>query len=253
MTTRAYDELVASARRDENIVGLVLTGSRGRRFPVSDASDWDVRLVVNDDVCEEYRSRLATPHGSPVEVVVLSLSEFEQVGEVGTESAWDRYSYVYAEVVVDKAAALSSLVSAKSELSPQTARVLAAEHLDDYINAYYRAAKNARSGLAIEAHLDAAESIPCLLDFLFAAHGRVTPFNRFLRWELENYPLPGETWTAASLLPLVHEILVTGDIVVQQHVFRDVETFARAHGLEDVVDGWEPDLTWLRGNQPRPT
>ena len=55
MTTRAYDELVASARRDENIVGLVLTGSRGRRFPVSDASDWDVRLVVNDDVCEEYR------------------------------------------------------------------------------------------------------------------------------------------------------------------------------------------------------
>ena len=38
------------------------------------------------------------------------------------------------------------------------------------MNAYYRAAKNLRSGLDVEARLDAAESVAPLLDFLFAAH-----------------------------------------------------------------------------------
>jgi hypothetical protein len=41
-----YDELVGIARQDDNILGLALTVSRGKRFAVTDDSDWDVRLVV---------------------------------------------------------------------------------------------------------------------------------------------------------------------------------------------------------------
>lgn len=242
-----YEELVELAERDDAIVGLVLTGSRGRGFAMVEGSDWDVRLVVRDDVRDEYRSRLATPHGSRVEVVVFSLSEFEQVGAVGSASAWDRYSYVDAEVVVDTAdGVIARAVSEKSTLPPDAARTIAAERLDDYVNSTYRAAKNAQSGLDVESRLDAAESVPLLLDFLFAVHERVRPFNRFLRWELERRPLPGARWSVDLLVPRL-EAIASGDLNEQQRMFRNVEELARAHDHGDVIDGWKPDVAWLRG------
>jgi len=242
-----YDELVEIARRDDNIVGLVLTGSRGRDFAVTSESDWDIRLVVRNEVVDRYRTRLATPHGSRVEVVVFSLGEFEQVGEVGTESAWDRYSYVRAKVVIDEPGGrVGELVEEKSTLPAATAHSLAAQYLDDYVNSYYRAAKNAQSGLDVEASLDAAESIAELLNFLFAVHERVRPLNRFRHWELDNYPLPANAWEVDSLLARLQTILSNGDIAEQRRLFRDVEALARSHGLDDVIDGWEPDVNWLR-------
>jgi hypothetical protein len=249
MTSRdTYEDLVEIAQADDGILGLVLAGSRGHGQFVRDGSDWDVRLVVRDEILDAYRSRFATPHGSSVDVAVFSLTAFEQAGEIGSESAWDRYSYVRAQVVVDKLDGLvAELIEAKSVLPPQAARTIAAEQLDTYINSYYRSAKNHRSGLAIEAHLDAAESVPPLLEALFAIHGRVRPFNRLLRWELEVEPIPGEPWATGALLPRLQTILSTGAFAEQQSLFRDVEALARAHGLGDVVDGWEPDIAWLRG------
>ena len=44
----AYAELVERARADEDVLGLILTGSRGRGFRVRPDSDWDVRLVLRD-------------------------------------------------------------------------------------------------------------------------------------------------------------------------------------------------------------
>jgi predicted nucleotidyltransferase len=233
-----YEELVELARADPNVLGLVLTGSRASGLGVSDESDWDVRLVVRDDVVREYRTRLGTPHGSRVEVVVFSLSDFEQEGEPGTPTAWDRPSYVHGEVVVDKGG-IAELVDRKRTLPLEIARRLAAERLDDYVNSYFRSAKSWRLGLALEARLDAAESIPPLLELLFALQGRVRPFNKHLRAE----PPPG----VESLPSRLDAILATGDLGEQQRLFRDVETLARAHGLGDVIDGWEPDVSWLRG------
>ena len=241
-----YEELVELARADEEIVGLILTGSRGRGFAVTEHSDWDVRLVVRDDVRDAYRKRLATPHGSGVEVVVLSLSELEQAGSIGSSSAWDRYSYVDATIATDSDGTIARLVAEKGSLEPDEARLLARAALDDYVNAYYRFAKNLRSGLPDEARLDAAESVPLLLDFVFAVHRRVRPFNRFLRWELQRRPLPGDLWDEWTLFARL-DALSTGELSAQQRTFREVEALARAHGLGDVLDAWEPDLAWLRG------
>jgi hypothetical protein len=243
-----YEELVDMARSDEGVLGLVLTGSRGQGMFVTDESDWDVRLVVRDEVRDEYRARFATPHGSRVEVVVLSLSEFERTGEPGTESAWDRPSYVHAHVVVDmRDSRISEIVERKRSLPAEHARSVAAERLDDYVNSYFRSAKSHRLGLGLEAQFDAAESTPPLLEFLFAVHGRVRPFNKHLRAELERRPLGGEPWAADTLLPRLESILATGELAEQQRLFRDVEDLARAHGLDAVIDGWEPDVAFLRG------
>lgn len=243
-----YPEFVDAARSDERVVGLVLTGSRGRGPFVRPDSDWDVRLVVLDESLAECESRYDTPHGSVVEVAVFSLSGFEQAGTLGSANEWDRYSYAHADVVLDKLdGRIAELVAEKSVLPHGAALEIAGAALDGYINAYYRSAKNAGAGLVVEAHLDAAESIPAFLTALFAMYERVRPFNKFLRWELETFPLGDPLWTAGGLLPRLETIVSTGALAEQQSLFRDLEAFVRTRGFGDVVDGWEPDVPFLRG------
>jgi len=229
----------------------VLTGSRGRDAFVRETSDWDVRLVVRDESYAEVAEALATPHGSPIEVVVYSLAAFERVGEPGTETAWDRYCYVHAQVLLDKLEGrIGQIVTGKAVLPEGIGQGLAAFELDGYVNAYYRALKNDRAGLAVEAHLDAAESIPPLLTTVFAVHGRVRPFNRFLAWELERFPLP-EPWLGHDrFVPRLEKILRKGSLKDQAAMFRDVEAFARSHDLGDTIDSWEPDVPWLQSGKP---
>ena len=242
-----YESLLEAARGDERVVGLVLTGSRGRGVLVREGSDWDVRVVVRDDALDECRRRYETPHGSQVEAAVLPLSEFARAGLPGSGSEWDRYSYVRAQVPLDRDGVVTGLVAAKAALAPDEARGLAVAALDAYVNAYFRSAKCLRLGLDLEAQLDAAESVPPFLTALFAVHGRVRPFNKFLRWELEAFPLGEETWRADTLLPRLAEIAATADAAAQQALFRDAERLARGRGLGDVIDGWEADSSLLRG------
>jgi hypothetical protein len=121
-----YSRLVETAQSDEGVLGLVLTGSRGRGVFVSPASDWDVRLVVRDDDLAACVERFATPHGSPVEVAVFSLSSFEQAGAIGSPNEWDRYSYAHADVVLDELGGqIGALVTEKGLLPPVAAREIA--------------------------------------------------------------------------------------------------------------------------------
>jgi hypothetical protein len=247
-----YEQLIAAATADPDVIGLILTGSRGRGAFVRPGTDWDVRLIVADDAIDRARARHATPHGSRVEVFVMSLSTLEGAGAVGATSEWDRYSFVRVPVVIDKLdGRIRELITTKSVLSPEESRTLTQRDLGAYINAYYRALKNADVGLATESHLDAAESISPLLSTLFAMSGRVRPFNRYLRWELEEFPLPDERLAAGTLLTRLERIVATGDVDAQAALFRDLEDIARAAGYGDAIDAWEPDVDWLRhGHRP---
>ncbi|HZO34363.1 MAG TPA: hypothetical protein VFB17_04730 [Gaiellaceae bacterium] len=40
----------------------------------------------------------------------------------------------------------------------------------------------------------------------------------------------------------------TGAVDEQRALFREAEALARANGLGAVIDGWEPDAAWLRGD-----
>ena len=243
-----YPEFLDAARSDERVVGLVLTGSRGRGLFVRPDSDWDVRLVVRDENLADCEQRFSAPQGSVVDVAVLSRSQFQHVGGLGSPNEWDRYSYARAEVVLDKLdGEITALVAEKSVLPAEAARDISERALDGYVNAYFRSAKNHRHGLYAESHLDAAESIPPFLTALFAMHERVRPFNKFLGWELEAFPLGDELWSAETLVPRLQAIVATGALADQQSLFRDTERFARERGLGPVLAGWETDLDFLRG------
>jgi hypothetical protein len=242
--SEAYAELRALARRDPNVVGLFLGGSRGKGL-VTEHSDYDVYMIVSRRV-GEYRRRFPLRHGDNPEVIVLSLAEFRRHAAVGSASEWNRYTFAHVVAELDKTGEIQTLLDEKGALPREEARKIAAEALDDYMNYYYRAAKSFRDGNEVGARLDAAESVPSFLTTLFALHERVRPYNKYLRWELEQHPLPGDEWSAARLLPVL-DAVVDGDLSAQRRLFHDVERLARERGHGDVVDGWGADLILLRG------
>jgi hypothetical protein len=248
-----YEAVVEAAREDPEVVGLILTGSRGKGIYVRPDTDWDIRLIAHDESFDAAEARHGTPHGSPVEVAVMRLSRFVGACEIGSSSEWDRYSFVHVPVVVDKLdGRIAELVAAKAVLSPEEARQVVERDVGDYINTYYRVLKNARSGLETEAHLDAVESIGPLLSALFALSERVRPFNRYLRWELEEFPLPDPRLAADVLLPRLRGIVRSGDVAEQAALFRDVEGLVRARGYGAAVDDWDHDVPWFRAGQAFP-
>jgi hypothetical protein len=243
-----FDRVLEAARADARVLGLLLGGSRGKDPAyVTEHSDYDVYLIVADQTArDEYARRFPSSHGDPVEVILATLDSFRSHALPGSGSEWNAYTFAHVTPLIDRLdGEIACLTEEKARRDPATA---APPLLDAYINSLYRAAKNHRDGLLLEAHLDAAESIAWLVDFLFAACGRVRPYNKWLVWELRRHPLP-EPWSGDRLVPAVAAVLRSGDLGAQQGLFRDVERFARALGYGDVVDGWEPDLDWLRGSE----
>lgn len=207
-----------------------------------------MRVILDhedDDLC----ARLSTARGEPVEAVVSTLERFDGYAEPGSPSAWDRYSFTHARVLVDKAdGRIRRLVERKGRLGEAEAVASARFGLDAYINSCFRSLKNADRGKIAPARLDAAESLPYLLEFLFAVERRVRPFNAHLRWELETKPFETIPWAPGALLRRLERILESREPDEQRSLFRDVEVVAREHGHGDVVDSWEPDVAYLRGS-----
>lgn len=223
------DALLAEAREDDNVLGIVAFGSRGKGALVRDESDWDIFVVVR-----EHRGDRPFVHGARLETVEVTLAELRD------QPDWNRYSLAWLEPQLDKTGEVAAALLAGVRVDPATA----GEPLDAYVNSYYRSLKNARLGLDLAALLDAQDSVRWFLEFAFAVHGRLRPFNKWLAWELEHHPLPASN---KLLLARIERIARTGDLGEQAALFRDVERLARAQGLGAVIDGWEPDLATLRG------
>jgi hypothetical protein len=220
------DELLERARQDENVMGVVVHGSRGRGLHVHEGSDWDVVVVVHE-LGGRYES--AERGGELESFEVTSLVQLPK---------WMLPAITWTTPALDKSGEVTTQLAEVTRVEPATA----AEPLDAYVNSYYRSAKNVRAGLELAALLDAQESIPRYLEFVFAVHGRVRPYNKWLEWELRKHPLP-----VAVDLARLERIARTGDLVEQQALFRDTEALARERGHGATIDGWEPDVARLRG------
>jgi hypothetical protein len=221
------DELLERARADENVVGVIHSGSRGRSAYVTDASDWDAFVVVREE-----RGDYGTAHGSGFELSEVTLAVLADPPD------WARPAFLSLTPQLDKTGEVQDALRQATTVDPASA----AQPLDAYVNSYYRSAKNARVGLTLAALLDAQESIPWYLQFVFGVHGRVRPFNKWLEWELRHHPLPVEIDRDR-----LERIARTGALEDQQALFRETEALARAHRHGATVDAWEPDVAWLRG------
>jgi hypothetical protein len=80
---------------------------------------------------------------------------------------------------------------------------------------------------------------------VFAIEGRVRPWNKYLEWELSKHPLDEPEWAFDPFLDRVDGL--PSSAAEQQAMFRDLERVARRRGFGELIDSWEPDVAWLRG------
>lgn len=246
---RELAELLERVRGDEGVLGVLLVGSRAWGRALDDRSDYDVVVVTADrQALERFEQEVPFVRGEPLEVVSDTLDGLRAHAAIGSASEWARPAYLHARVLVDKTdGQLARIVAEKVAVPEDTRLEQARRSLDSYVNSTHRSARNRMVGLETAARLDAAESIGPFLTSIFTLEGRVRPFNKHLAWELRERPLGDEAWSADRLLPRLERIL-DGRLADQQALFREVERVVRAAGLVDVIDGWEPDVAWLRGD-----
>jgi hypothetical protein len=222
-----FDDLVARAGADPSVVGLVLTGSRARDM-ATERSDADVFVVV-----PEYGGQWSATSRTPeLDTIVTSLADLADVSD-----RWQRYAFRGARVLLDRLdGRVADLIRAQATLTVAESDAWVRAELDGYINFIYRAAKNRRDGRDDLAGLEEIEAAPWFLWTLFALYGRVRPYNKYLRWELDTYPLPAP-WTADYLIKNLTER--------PSLLFGELEVVARAKGFGDVLDEWD-ELDLLR-------
>lgn len=236
------------AEHGEQLVGLVLTGSAGRGLATA-RSDVDLYVVLADTGM----GQRTTDRSPAIDEIPVALSELETVPPFGTEGWWSRWSFAWAPVLLDRTAGqVPAALERLATVTPDEAEAILIEHdrLDGWLNYAYRALKNDRDGRTLERRLDAAESMPWLLDVIFSLGGRVRPYHKYLPWELREHPLPG--WDAEELLSLLTATL-DGDPDAIRATFRQVEPLCRAFDdrrsearLTAIIDSWGDELALLR-------
>ncbi|WP_370136128.1 hypothetical protein [Streptacidiphilus sp. EB103A] len=247
----AFAAFVRRARADPAVLGLVLSGSQARESMPTVHSDYDVYVVVDDDL-PDGTQQLDALRTAQLDLAVLPLTRFRTRGLPGDPASWDRYAFVHCQVLFDRdGATITGLVQRKAALDPDEARELTDSSLDAWLNAYYRAMKSHRDGRPELAHLDAAESVPYLVTALFALHGRVRPYNKYLHWELERFPLREAHWKAEQLMPRLRSLLVEGDAQTLRGLFTDLQQAARTAGHSKIVDSWADHLAQIQGSGVR--
>jgi predicted nucleotidyltransferase len=241
-----YEALLARAAADPAVVGVVVFGSRAAGPYATAESDVDCFVIV--DGSRDDARAWATPHGAAVEIWPMTLDEFRAHALHGDAAAWNRPALIRARVALDKLdGEIRRIVDRKRRLEPDEAREVAAFGLDGAINSIYRALRNFEGGRTLAARLDALEAVGPFLTTVFALEGRVRPFNKWLIFELESEPLrtPGFADLIQRVTAWVAE--PTPDRI--RDAFRVLEDAARAAGHAAVVEGWEPDVAWLRGGE----
>ncbi|MDT0268035.1 hypothetical protein RM844_17275 [Streptomyces sp. DSM 44915] len=244
--TPALDAFLARAHAEPTVLGLVLSGSQVHDGMPTGTSDHDLHVVVAPDAADWITASDGF-RSAELDLVVMTLDEFRRRGHPGDGWEWARYAYVHARVLLDRlGGGIGEILDRKRRLTPDERASATDGYLDAYTNQTYRSLKSFRDGRPEAGRWDAAESVPLLWSALFALHGRVRPYNKYLRWELTRQPLGAGRWAVDPLLATGRRLLTTGDPALQREVFGAVEELARAAGHGAVLDSWGADLTLLR-------
>lgn len=248
-TEAEFQRLLHAAQEDANILAFWLAGSRGKGV-VTPHSDYDCAMVVKDEAFEQYRERYEDIGNPDIEVTVFTFNRFRRYATWGSPEAWDRYNFAHLKALVDKTGEAQALIEDKATIPATESSTFVGRALDHYINQVYRSLKCVRDGQYIGARFEAAEGINPLLDAVFALNGRTRPYFKYLEWEFRHYPLLKLGIEPEEFVTVLFEILVSGDVTIQQALFGRIEGLFRAEGYGSVFESWCEKLTWIKTFRP---
>jgi hypothetical protein len=232
----AYESYLYKTKTDQRIIGVILGGGRGKGLS-SAHSDYDVILVTTDEglagVKQDY------PKTEYIDSLPHAISEFRERAKIGSSTAWDKYTFTHNLALIDKTGEIQKLVEEKGGLTPAEAHKIANDNLGGYLNSLYRSLKNLRDGNELAGRLDASETISSMLQFLFAIEGRVCPYNKFLVWELENYPLKKLPISSSDFIAKIEAISKNADFNTQKELLQIIRKLALENNCQDEINDWE--------------
>ncbi|KKM89840.1 hypothetical protein LCGC14_1244630 [marine sediment metagenome] len=244
--TNIYEE----AQSDPNIIGFFLGGSRGKGFQTA-YSDYDTYIIVKDSIVKNYKERYPFRKYKGVDLIVFSLSEFKKCVPWGSPEAFGRYSFSHVKALIDKNGKIQELLNEMAKVPEKYLSKFIAESLDAYINFLYRSLKCIRDGDIEAARLEAAISIPYFLDVVFAIHnGRLRPYYKYLKWELETFPLTKIPLDTGEIISMLMIILDSADLKTQQQLLRIIEEILRNEGFGKLFESWGSDFPWMIAFNP---
>ncbi len=236
-----YEKILKEANEQQDILGLILVGSRGKGFE-NEHSDYDMVMIVKDEALDALKNR--AQHDEQVDLSVYSISDFKKYAGWESPEQWDRYNYARTKILVDKIGELPKLVEEKGRIPSDKLAEFIDWWIDGYVNGVFRSVKCIRNGNRFGAHLEAVNSILDLLTLVFAMDGRHRPFLGYVQKELELYPLQHLPWPATEFVEKISRVLTDADLTTQQELLIGIEKMSRETGHGHIFDAWEGKDKW---------
>jgi hypothetical protein len=80
---------------------------------VTEYSDYDFVMLVNDEVLTEYEERYRKTMDPKIDAWVVTLEKFRNHAAWGSSGAWDRYNFTHVTPLVDKTPELAAILLEK--------------------------------------------------------------------------------------------------------------------------------------------
>jgi hypothetical protein len=253
---QTYEALLKRAREDPAILAFWLGGSRGMGRATRH-SDYDVWLAPTDAAVEELRAEfglggLAQTGWRPgVDLIVTTIGELERLHVSESNSNGRSYMFAHLKAMVDKTGEAQRLIDAKARVPTAEVPRVIHDALDHALNQAYRALKCLRDGDTAASRLEAAEGVNPFFDAAFALHGgRLRPYYKHLRWELETWPLTQLPTGDAALMDRALAVLGAGGGPALSALLAEAQAAFRAAGHGAAYDGWGEVLDWILTGRP---
>lgn len=239
-----YEKIIKEAEENDQILGLILVGSRGKEFE-NEYSDYDLVVIIKDGAAIDVSKKYTDNKIDNIDVKLYSLSDFKKYAAWDSPESWDRYNYEHVKILDDKTnGKLMEIIKEKGYIPEDKREKLINWWLDAYINGVYRSIKCIRNNNLVGAHLEAVNSILDLLTLVFAINGRHRPFLGYVQKELEKYPLESLPWEPLDFVKKIKNVLETANLKTQQELLIGIEKMSLKIGYGKVFDSWEGKDKW---------
>jgi hypothetical protein len=220
-------------------------------------SDYDVTIIVAENAyvpfCRELglEGPFQADWRPGVDLAVRTFPMLATFAAWGTDEAGYRYAFAHLKALVDKTGRAQALIDAKACVPADAVHAFIHASLDHALNQAYRALKCLRDGDPAASRLEAVEGINPLLDAVFALHGgRLRPYFKYLRWELEAFPPDLFPIDGRALMDRLLAVLAPRGAVALSELLAEFEAAFRAAGHGAAFDGWGKTLTWIHSWRP---
>jgi len=237
-TDKQFQEIIEEIKQDQNVLAFWLDGSRGKGM-VTKNSDYDGRMIVKDNVIEKYKQKYESKQNPEIELSVMTLDELVEHAKYGTEMDWDRYNFAHLKVMFDRTGKIQKIIDDKSQISKPEKDIMIKNALGAFINQVYRLEKHVKDGNLLAAKLEAIEAIPFFLEAIFAFEGKARPYNKYLAWELDNYPLNKFPWKKGELIEKIISLIEKDQLHILHEFFVTIRPIFRKEGYNEEFDEWK--------------